>query len=340
MIPRRGEYGLDGHYPRLGLVVQAALEAAAATVTVRAVRRGRPALAAASGAATVGLAALTAGGLYSTRRGKFEVWTEILDELGLRGDEHVLDIGCGRGAVLLLAAERVPGGRAVGADIWLSRDQSGNSRASTERNAVLEGVSDRVELVHADARELPFDPGTFDVVVSSLVFHNIEGDDGRDRAVCEAVRVLRPGGQLRIVDFLADRYIEPLQNAGCRDARVRRLGWRMGFGIPGNVTGLVSAARELAEDEEVPGDAGQGERVASVGGLRGEASQGCRRQSGGRHPGRHRPSGRHAGAAAGAVLLRRATRAGLRGRPVGRASRAGSLGPGRAIARSRARQHI
>jgi arsenite methyltransferase len=242
MIPRRGEYGLDGHYPRLGLFVQAGLEAAASAMTVQALRRRRPVLAAVSGAAAVGLGALTAGGLYSTRRGKFEVWTEILDELDPRGDEHVLDIGCGRGAVLMLAAERVPNGRAVGADIWLSRDQSGNSRASTERNALLEGVSDRVELVHADARELPFEPETFDIAVSNLVFHNIAGD-GRERALREAVRVLRPGGQLRIADFLADRYIEPLQAAGCRDVQVRRLDWRMGFGVPISVTGLVSARK-------------------------------------------------------------------------------------------------
>jgi SAM-dependent methyltransferase len=246
MIPRRGRYGLDGHYPRLGLFVQAALEAVASAVTVHALRRGRPVLAAASGAAAAGVGVLTAGGLYSTRRGKFEVWTEVLDQLGLRGDEHVLDIGCGRGAVLLLAAGRVPTGRAVGADIWLSRDQSGNSRASAQRNAVLENVADRVELVHADARDLPFDPGAFDVVVSSLVFHNIAGDDGRGRALQEAVRVLRPGGQLRIVDFRAGRYLEPLQAAGCRDVRVRRLDWRMGFGIPVNITGLVSARKPVS----------------------------------------------------------------------------------------------
>jgi SAM-dependent methyltransferase len=243
MIPRRGEYGLDGHYPRTGLLVQAALEVAASAVTVQAVRHRRPVLAAAGGVAAVGVGVLTAGGLYSTRRGKFEVWTELLDQLSLRGDERVLDIGCGRGAVLLLAAERLPAGRAVGADVWLSRDQSGNSRASTERNALLEGVSDRVELVHADARDLPFDPGAFDIVVSSLVFHNIAGDDGRDRALQEAVRVLRPGGQLRIVDFLAGRYIEPLQAAGCRDVRLRRLDWRIGFGVPVNATGLVSARK-------------------------------------------------------------------------------------------------
>jgi arsenite methyltransferase len=243
MVDRRGEYGLDGSYPRLGLLVQATLEVAAAVVTVRAVRRGRPALAAASGLAGAGLGAVALGGLYSTRRGKFEVWAELLDELDLRGDERILDVGCGRGAVLLLAAERVPGGRAVGADIWRRRDQAGNSRAAAERNAVLEGVSDRVEFVHADARDLPFDTDSFDVVVSNLTVHNIAGDDGRHRALREAVRVLRPGGQLRIVDFLAGRYAEPLHAAGCRDVSVRQLGWRMSFGIPGNVTGLVCARK-------------------------------------------------------------------------------------------------
>ncbi len=47
---------------------------------------------------------------------------QLLDELGLRGDEHVLDVGCDRGVVLMLAARRVPAGRAVGADVWRRRD--------------------------------------------------------------------------------------------------------------------------------------------------------------------------------------------------------------------------
>ena len=49
--------------------------------------------------------------LYSTGPGKRAIWVQLLDELGLRGDEHVLDVGCGRGAVLMLAARRLPGGR-------------------------------------------------------------------------------------------------------------------------------------------------------------------------------------------------------------------------------------
>jgi cyclopropane fatty-acyl-phospholipid synthase-like methyltransferase len=62
----------------------------------------------------------------TTRVGKFEVWARILGDLGLRGDEQVLDLGCGRGAVLLSAAKLLPCGRAVGIDLWRP-DQTGNS---------------------------------------------------------------------------------------------------------------------------------------------------------------------------------------------------------------------
>src|SRR5436309_11219825 len=41
--------------------------------------------------------------VYTTRVGKFAVWSNLLDGLKLQGDERLLDIGCGRGAVLLMA---------------------------------------------------------------------------------------------------------------------------------------------------------------------------------------------------------------------------------------------
>ena len=78
-----------------------------------------------------------------TGPGKRAIWAQLLDDLGLQGDEHVLDVGCGRGAVLMLAVVRAPVGRAVGADVWRRRDQSGNSRAAAERNAVAEGGATR-----------------------------------------------------------------------------------------------------------------------------------------------------------------------------------------------------
>src|SRR4029453_13755773 len=49
--------------------------------------------------------------LYTTRRGKFEEWDRLLDGLSLAGTERVLDMGCGRGAVLTAVARRLTTGR-------------------------------------------------------------------------------------------------------------------------------------------------------------------------------------------------------------------------------------
>jgi ubiquinone/menaquinone biosynthesis C-methylase UbiE len=185
--------------------------------------------------------------LHSTLRGKFVVWADLLDELNLRGDERVLDLGCGRGAVLLMAAQRLTTGRAVGVDLWRSVDQSGNSLAATARNAVAEGVADRVELKTGDMTALPFDDNSIDVIVSSLAIHNIPTRAGRAKAIDEAVRVLRPGGRLMIADIRATaQHVEQLARLGMHDVARRRLGWRFWWGGPWGATRLVTATKPPA----------------------------------------------------------------------------------------------
>jgi SAM-dependent methyltransferase len=182
--------------------------------------------------------------LHTTLRGKFVVWARLLDGLHLRGDERVLDLGCGRGAVLLLAAGHLTTGRAVGADLWRTADQSGNSVDATRRNAHAEGVADRVELHTADMTALPFADDSFDVVLSSLAIHNIPGRAGRDQAVAQAVRVLRPGGRLLIADIAHTRhYRRRLAELGMADVTRRGLGWRFWWGGPWVPTCLVSATK-------------------------------------------------------------------------------------------------
>jgi ubiquinone/menaquinone biosynthesis C-methylase UbiE len=183
-------------------------------------------------------------GLYTSRRGKFVVWAELLDQLELRGDERVLDLGCGRGAVLLLAAGHLTTGRAVGVDLWRKADQSGNAAEATRRNAVAEGVSDRVELHTADVTALPFEAGSFDLVVSNVAIHNVRGRAGREKAIEEAVRVLRPGGRLMIADLWATRlYRAHLEKLGLSEVTRRNLGWRMWWSGPWLPTYLVTAIK-------------------------------------------------------------------------------------------------
>ena len=177
---------------------------------------------------------LVCGGsyLYATLRGKHVVWTRLLNDLALRGDETIVDVGCGRGAVLLLAAARVPTGKAIGIDIWATRDQSGNAEAATRANAELEGVADRIELVTADMRTLPLVEASADVVVSSLAIHNVPGAAERAKAIAEIARVVKPGGRVVIVDINFTRaYAAELAAHGV-DVATRGLGPRFWFGGP------------------------------------------------------------------------------------------------------------
>src|SRR5205085_5742579 len=218
MTPRRhGSYGIDAPYAPVFMAVMTVVVLVMAIISGR-WQRFVP---------VTFMLAVLGFYLHNTLRGKFVVWADLLDQLHLRGDERILDLGCGRGAVLLMAAQHLTTGRAVGVDLWRSVDQSGNSLEATRRNAIAEGVADRVELHTGDMTALPFEDNSFDVVVSSLAVHNISGSAGREKAISEAVRVLRPGGRLVIADIRATRqYQAQLALLGMNDAAHRGLGWR------------------------------------------------------------------------------------------------------------------
>ena len=245
--PRRGAYGVDGNFRVISApwlaAIHAALIAGLTALTVRNAVAGARAGTVITGALALALTLAVACYLRTTRVGKFEVWSRILGELRLRGDEQVLDLGCGRGAVLLMAAELLPRGRAVGIDLWLA-DQTGNSPDAARRNAEREGVADRDELHTGDITRLPFPDNAFDLVISNMAVHNISGVAARQAAIDEAVRVLRPGGRLAIADPLAtNRYRTRLRELGLADVRRRNLGWRMWWGGPFLATRLVTATK-------------------------------------------------------------------------------------------------
>jgi arsenite methyltransferase len=140
--------------------------------------------------------------LHGSLRGKLRLREKLLAAIPWRGDERVLDVGCGRGLMLVGAAKRLTaGGKAVGVDLWQKEDLSGNHPDNTRANAAAEGVADRVEVADGDARRLPFPDAAFDVVLSSSAIHNIYDAAGRRKAVEEIARVTKPGGRVVIFDI-------------------------------------------------------------------------------------------------------------------------------------------
>jgi arsenite methyltransferase len=241
-IPRpRGEYGYDAPYALIvfGLLALAGAIGAAIAWLTGPVRAAMPVT-----FYFLFFLANASSFFYTTRRGKFEEWDRLLDRLRLRGDEEVLDMGCGRGAVLTAVALRLTTGRVTGVDIWSTHDQSGNAKEVTLRNASLEGVNDRVHIDTGDMRDLPYPDAMFDLVVSSLAIHNIRSNADRKQAIAEGFRVLKPGGRIVIADIRATSvYADALRMLGASNVERRRLGWRFWWGNPFAATTLLTASK-------------------------------------------------------------------------------------------------
>jgi ubiquinone/menaquinone biosynthesis C-methylase UbiE len=112
--------------------------------------------------------------------------------LTLRGDERVLDVGTGAGALALALAPLVR--EVVGIDLVPELLAEGRKRAPAN-----------VELIEADATALPFESSTFDVVSTARTLHHVPRPE---LVVAEMNRVLRPGGTMIVVDQLAP--VDPL----------------------------------------------------------------------------------------------------------------------------------
>ncbi|KAJ5092829.1 hypothetical protein N7456_008690 [Penicillium angulare] len=181
--------------------------------------------------------------LYTTKKGKFDAWDKLLDELPSDVfNSPGLDLGCGRGMVLLKIAERKkklaassPGttiAPAYGIDLFINRDQSGNSPEATFDNAASLKLAEHIVLHTASFAELPFRDGSMSLVTASLSIHNPDLPI-RDKAIAEAARVLKPGGYLLIFELAGyiGEYKKVLESSGWTDVQSNYGGLQTMFGF-------------------------------------------------------------------------------------------------------------
>ncbi|WP_123439317.1 cyclopropane-fatty-acyl-phospholipid synthase family protein [Streptomyces sp. PanSC9] len=137
---------------------------------------------------------------------------DLARDLELRPGMSVLDLGSGKGATSVFLA-REYGVDVVAADWWTPAEEAAAVFAGA-------GVADRVRAVRAEAHALPFEPESFDAVVSIDAFEYFGTADGY---LPYLVRFLRPGGQLGMATPALTREVREL---GAIPAHIKRVvGW-------------------------------------------------------------------------------------------------------------------
>ena len=100
-----------------------------------------------------------------------QVHRVVLSHLDYDGQEKILEVGCGSGALIIRAALTWSKAKVIGIDYWGAVYTY--SKALCEKNAVSEGVASRCVFQHGDAKQLDFPDESFDVVISNYVYHNV-----------------------------------------------------------------------------------------------------------------------------------------------------------------------
>jgi len=116
----------------------------------------------------------------------------LIAQAHIHPGQNVLDMGCGTGTLTLLIKHIHPNVSVYGLDV--DPQVLGIARRKAEQ------AGETIVLQQGSATCLPYPDGSFDRVFASLMLHHLTQEDKR-RALVEAFRVLKPGGELHVADF-------------------------------------------------------------------------------------------------------------------------------------------
>jgi len=121
-----------------------------------------------------------------------EVYDTLVELADLRGDEEILDVGCGTGILSSRLAQASDGIKVCGLDAGSHMIKDAAKRVQGHRH--------QAEYRVGTATRLPYADGRFDVVVSCLLFHLLHGPE-KELALREIFRILKPGGRYVCAEF-------------------------------------------------------------------------------------------------------------------------------------------
>jgi ubiquinone/menaquinone biosynthesis C-methylase UbiE len=118
--------------------------------------------------------------------------SRLIEQANIQAGQHVMDLGCGTGTLAIMAKQAQPNAEVIGLD-------ADPDMLKVARLKSAQGKVD-VRFDQGMTFDLPYPDNSFDRILSSIMIHHLKTPD-KEKTAREVYRVLKPGGQLHVIDF-------------------------------------------------------------------------------------------------------------------------------------------